>query len=228
MENRCMVNILLIEDNVELCELIEGELEQNGYKVFTSFDGESGIETFCNERIDLVITDIMMPKCDGFSVITYIRQINENVPILIITAKISQEDKYKGFKAGTDDYMTKPIDIDELVLRVGALLKRAKINTDKKLEIGNAVLNYEDYSVTIDGETMNLPQKEFQILFKLLSYPDKIFTRYQLMSEIWGINSDSDEITVYTHVHRLRNKFKDCKYFEIVTMRNLGYKAVIK
>lgn len=223
-----MVNILLIEDNVELCELIEGELEQNGYKVFTSFDGERGIETFCNERIDLVITDIMMPKCDGFSVITYIRQINENVPILIITAKISQEDKYKGFKAGTDDYMTKPIDIDELVLRVGALLKRAKINTDKKLEIGNAVLNYEDYSVTIDGETMNLPQKEFQILFKLLSYPDKIFTRYQLMSEIWGINSDSDEITVYTHVHRLRNKFKDCKYFEIVTMRNLGYKAVIK
>lgn len=223
-----MVNILLIEDNVELCELIEGELEQNGYKVFTSFDGESGIETFCNERIDLVITDIMMPKCDGFSVITYIRQINENVPILIITAKISQEDKYKGFKAGTDDYMTKPIDIDELVLRVGALLKRAKINTDKKLEIGNAVLNYEDYSVTIDGETMNLPQKEFQILFKLLSYPEKIFTRYQLMSEIWGINSDSDEITVYTHVHRLRNKFKDCKYFEIVTMRNLGYKAVIK
>ena len=176
----------------------------------------------------MLITDIMMPETNGLEVVQYVRRTNTDIPILIITAKTSQNDKYIGFKAGTDDYMTKPIDIDELMLRVEALLRRAKIIAERKITIGGAELNSETYTVTIDDNPIVLPQKEFQILFKLLSYPDQIFTRLQLMNEFWGINSDSDEMTVYTHIHRLRDKFNNCPYFEIVTLRNLGYKAVIK
>lgn len=223
-----MINILIAEDNVDFLKLIESELKSQGYNVYSAFDGNQAIDIYDNNKIDLLITDIMMPNTDGFSLINYIRQDNKNMPILIMTAKSSQADKYMGFRLGTDDYMTKPIDIDELVLRVEALLRRAKIITDKKLVIGGAELNAESYTVTIDSVVTVLPQKEFQILFKLLSYPNQIFTRLQLMNEFWGINSDSDEMTVYTHIHRLRDKFYNCPYFEIVTLRNLGYKAVIK
>ena len=223
-----MINILVAEDNLDLCELIKNELSLKGYGVTTAHDGNEAIDVYENNHVDLIITDIMMPNTNGLEVVSYIRKTNPDIPILIITAKSSQNDKYMGFKAGTDDYMTKPIDIDELLFRVEALLRRAKIITEKKIVIGGAELNSETYTVTIDDKTIVLPQKEFQILFKLLSYPDQIFTRLQLMDEFWGINSDSDEMTVYTHIHRLRDKFFDCPYFEIVTLRNLGYKAVIK
>lgn len=223
-----MINILLAEDNIDLNNLIANELKKQGFGVFCAYDGAKAIEIFENNRIDMLVTDIMMPKVDGFALIKYIREMNKSMPILIMTAKSSQNDKYEGFNLGTDDYMIKPIDVDELILRINALLRRAKISKEQKLVVGNAILNYETYTITIDNKSTILPQKEFQILFKLLSYPDKIFTRNQLMDEFWGINSDSDEMTVYTHIHRLRDKFYDCPYFEIVTLRNLGYKAVIK
>ncbi len=223
-----MLTILLAEDNVDLSSLIASELKHAKFDVSVANDGEQAIELFDNKRFDLIITDVMMPKVDGFGFISYVREINKNVPILIITAKASQNDKYKGFNLGTDDYMVKPIDIDELILRVNALLRRAKILNERKLTIGGATLDYDGFTVTVDDETAVLPQKEFQILFKLLSYPDTIFTRHQLMEEFWDINTDSDEMTIYTHIHRLREKYQNCPYFEIVTIRNLGYKAVIK
>lgn len=223
-----MINILVVEDNIDLCNLISNELRRHDYMVYSAYNGDEALDIYHNNHIDLLITDIMMPKTDGFQLIADIRHDNTTMPILIITAKSSQSDKYKGFTLGTDDYMTKPIDIDELILRVNALLRRAKIFNDKKLIIGGAELDYETFTVKIDDKSTILPQKEFQILFKLLSYPDRIFTRIQLMNEFWGVNSDSDEMTVYTHIHRLRDKFYDCPYFEIVTLRNLGYKAVIK
>ncbi|MBE7075746.1 MAG: response regulator transcription factor [Clostridiales bacterium] len=223
-----MLNILVVEDNIDLGTLICSELEKNCYIVSFAENGEKAIELFNDKHFDLLITDIMMPKTNGIELISYVRSINKNIPILIISAKSSQEDKYKGFNVGTDDYMVKPIDIDELILRVNALLRRAKILNDRKLTIGGAILDYDTYSVTIDGETSILPQKQFQILFKLLSYPDTIFTRNQLMEEFWDINTDSDEMTIYTHIHRLREKYQNCQYFEIVTIRNLGYKGVIK
>ena len=223
-----MLNILLVEDNIDLSSLIASELEREKFSVSIASNGEQAIELFDNKRFDLIITDIMMPKLDGFGLISYVREVNKNIPILIISAKSSQDDKYKGFNLGTDDYMVKPIDIDELLLRVNALLRRAKILNERKLTIGGATLDYDGLSVTIDDETTVLPQKEFQILFKLLSYPDTIFTRNQLMEEFWDINTDSDEMTIYTHIHRLRDKYQNCPYFEIVTIRNLGYKAVLK
>ncbi len=223
-----MLNILLVEDNVDLSSLIASELEREKFSVSIASNGEQAIELFDNKRFDLIITDIMMPKLDGFGLISYVREINKNIPVLIISAKSSQDDKYKGFYLGTDDYMVKPIDIDELLLRVNALLRRAKILNERKLTIGGATLDYDMLSVTIDDETAVLPQKEFQILFKLLSYPDTIFTRNQLMEEFWDINTDTDEMTIYTHIHRLRDKYQNCPYFEIVTIRNLGYKAVLK
>jgi len=223
-----MLNILIAEDNADLNNLISSELKRQNFNVFSASNGDEAITLYEKNHIDLLVTDIMMPNTDGFALIEYIRKIDTAMPILIMSAKSTQADKYKGFTLGTDDYMTKPIDIDELILRINALLRRAKISSEQKLTVGNAVLDYETYTVTMDGKSMTLPQKEFQILFKLLSYPDKIFTRAQLMDEFWGLYSDSDEMTVYTHVHRLREKFSDCPYFEIVTLRNLGYKAVIK
>ena len=223
-----MLNILVVEDNIDLCSLIASELKRNDYNVYVAYDGKQALDTYEKTHIDLLITDIMMPNIDGYTLVECIRKENQTMPILIITARASQSDKYKGFSVGTDDYMVKPIDIDELVLRVGALLRRAKIATEKKLKVGGAELDYDTYTVTIDGKSTILPQKEFQILFKLLSYPDKIFTRMQLMDEFWGINSESDDMTVYTHIHRLRDRYYNCPYFEIVTLRNLGYKAVLK
>lgn len=223
-----MLNVLVVEDNIDLCSLIVGELSRNNYDVVFANNGEEAINLFDSKHFDLVITDIMMPKVDGLELVSQIRKTNKNIPILIITAKSSQDDKYKGFNAGTDDYMVKPIDIDELLMRVNALLRRAKILNDRKLVINGAILDYDTNTVTIDNESSVLPQKQFQILYKLLSYPDTIFTRNQLMEEFWDMNTDSDEMTIYTHIHRLRDKYQNCPYFEIITLRNLGYKAVIK
>lgn len=223
-----MVNILVVEDNVDFCKVIANELKRTGYNVLTAFNGESALKIFENNHIDLLVSDIMMPNMDGYSLISKIRHIDKKLPILIITAKSTMEDKHKAFDIGTDDYLVKPFNNDELILRVKALLRRAKIASENKLVIGGAELDSDTYLVTIDGKSTMLPQKEFQILFKLLSYPNKIFTRVQLMEEFWGINSESDDVTVYTHIHRLRDRYYNCPYFEIVTIRNLGYKAVIK
>lgn len=223
-----MVNILVVEDNVDFCKVIANELKRTGYNVLTAFNGESALQIFENNHIDLLVSDIMMPNMDGYSLISKILHIDKKLPILIITAKSTMEDKHKAFDIGTDDYLVKPFNNDELILRVKALLRRAKIASENKLVIGGAELDSDTYLVTIDGKSTMLPQKEFQILFKLLSYPNKIFTRVQLMEEFWGINSESDDVTVYTHIHRLRDRYYNCPYFEIVTIRNLGYKAVIK
>lgn len=223
-----MVNILVVEDNVDFCKVIANELKRTGYNVLTAFCGESALQIFENNHIDLLVSDIMMPNMDGYSLISKLRLADKKLPILIITAKSTMEDKHKAFDIGTDDYLVKPFNNDELILRVKALLRRAKIASENKLVIGGAELDSDTYLVTIDGKSTMLPQKEFQILFKLLSYPNKIFTRVQLMEEFWGINSESDDVTVYTHIHRLRDRYYNCPYFEIVTIRNLGYKAVIK
>ncbi len=223
-----MINVLLVEDNVDLNSLIATELKREGFSVFSALNGKQAITLFDEQRYDLIITDLMMPKVDGFTFLEHVREVSKDVPVLIISAKSSLDDKQRGFSLGTDDYMVKPVDIDELILRVNALLRRAKILNEKKLVIGNATLDYFTYTVTIDGQSSILPQKEFQILFKLLSYPNTIFTKNQLMEEFWDINTNSDDMTIYTHIHRLRDKYATCPYFEIVTIRNLGYKAVIK
>ncbi len=223
-----MINILLAEDNKDLRELIATELKRSGFKVVEAKDGKEGINLFEQNRFDLVITDVMMPEIDGLALATLIRESDQSVPILIITAKGSKEDKYKGFNAGIDDYMVKPIDIDELVLRSNALLRRAKILKDKMLKVGGATLYYDECTVEVDGKKSILPPKEFQLLYKLLSYPNKIFTKNQLMEDLWDYDSESQDMTIYTHVYRLREKFIDCPYFEIVTIRNLGYRAVVK
>lgn len=223
-----MINILLVEDNIDFCTIIANELKRVGYNVFCAYNGKQALSIYDNNHIDLLISDIMMPQMDGYTLILKIKEVNKKLPILIITAKSTMEDKIKGFNIGIDDYLVKPFDNDELILRVKALLRRAKIASENKLIIGNAELDSETFVVTIDGKSTMLPQKEFQILFKLLSYPNKIFTRVQLMEEFWGVNSESDDVTVYTHIHRLRDRYYNCPYFEIITIRNLGYKAVIK
>lgn len=223
-----MFSILVIEDDVNLNKLISSVLTQNGYKVISAFNGESGIEKFGTGYIDLVISDIMMPEKDGYTLAKEIRQVNNSIPILFVSAKESIEAKQKGFDIGIDDYMVKPIDLSELLLRVKALLRRAKIINEKQLVVGSTTLNYDNLKVTFEDKTFELPQKEFLILYKLLSFPDKIFTRGQLMQEFWPNDSDSLERTVDVHITRIREKLSQNSDFEIVTIRGLGYKAVIK
>ncbi len=221
-----MVKILIVEDNNKLRKLIDVYLTHNGYKTYNATDGLEALEIINNNMIDLVICDIMMPNMDGFELIEELRGIYTNLPILIVTAKESKEDKILGFKLGIDDYMVKPIDLEELLMRVKALLRRANINNEHKLTIGDVILDYDKLTVTKGDEEIELPQKEFYLLYKLLSYPDQIFTRIQLMDEIWGMDVKSDEQTVNVHIRRLREKFSHYKEFEIITVRGLGYKAV--
>ncbi len=223
-----MFKLMVVEDDISLNKLMTTILKKKGYQVVSMFDAVSALDYFYNNVIDLIVSDIMMPCMDGFEFAQNIRDINQNIPILFVTAKGSFEDKSRGFGVGVDDYMVKPIDINELVLRVEALLKRAKISMEKKITIGSVVLNYDEYKATIIDEEIQLTTKEFLLLFKLLSYPDKTFTRTQLMDEIWGINSDSLERTVDVHITKLRERFEKCNDFEILTVRGLGYKAVIK
>lgn len=221
-----MVKVLIVEDNNKLRKLIDVYLTHNGYKTYSATDGLEALEIINNNMIDLVICDIMMPNMDGFELIEELREIYSNLPILIVTAKESKKDKILGFKLGIDDYMVKPIDLEELLMRVKALLRRANINNEHKLTIGNVVLDYDKLTVTKGDEEIELPQKEFYLLYKLLSYPNKIFTRMQLMDDIWGMDVKSDEQTVNVHIRRLREKFSHYKEFEIITVRGLGYKAV--
>ena len=221
-----MFNIMIVEDDANQRKLMSAVLEQYGYSVIQATDGIDALDQLDKKHVDLMILDIMMPRMDGFELTETIRQSGCNIPILMVTAKQSPVDKRKGFIIGTDDYMTKPVDEEEMVLRVGALLRRSKIASERKLTVGSTTLYYDSLSVhTADGDT-ELPQKEFLLLFKLLSYPSKIFTRRQLMDEIWDMESESDERTVDVHISRLRDRFRSSEDFEISTVRGLGYKAV--
>lgn len=223
-----MFNILVVEDNADMRELFCTVLSNSGYRCIPAVDGLDALALLEKEYIDLIVADIMMPGMDGYELTKALRDAKNDMPILMVTAKDQFEDMQRGFRAGSDDYMVKPINVKELVLRVEALLRRAKIFSDKKIVVGSTVLDYDALTVTIHGKETILPQKEFYLLYKLLSYPNKIFTRPQLMDEIWGMFSETDERTVNTHINRLRDRFADCTDFEIVTVRGLGYKAVKK
>lgn len=221
-----MVNILVIEDDKNTRKLLETILIREGYSVFKAEDGLNAMNVLEQYHIDLIILDIMMPNMDGYEFAKELRDSNCMIPILMATAKHLPEDKKKGFIVGTDDYMTKPIDIEEMLLRIKALLRRAQIVNTRKLTIGKVTLEYDTLTVTRDGEKQTLPQKEFYLLYKLLSYPDKIFTRIQLMDQIWGMETESGDTTVNVHINRLRKKFDSYPEFEIISVRGLGYKAV--
>ena len=223
-----MFNIMIVEDDANQRKLMATVLEQYGYNVLQATDGIDALDVLDKKHVDLIILDIMMPRMDGFEFTETLRQSGCNLPILMVTAKQSPVDKRKGFIIGTDDYMTKPVDEEEMVLRVGALLRRSRIVSEKKLTVGSTTLYYDSLSVVCGNEEYEHPQKEFLLLFKLLSYPGKIFTRRQLMDEIWDMESESDERTVDVHISRLRDKYRSCPDFEIVTVRGLGYKAVYK
>ena len=222
-----MIRIIVVEDDYKLNSLIKKVLEKDSYIVDSFYNPLEALEKMTNTAYDLIISDIMMPKMDGFEFARIIREDNKEIPILFITAKEAFEDKKRSFLIGVDDYMVKPIDINELVLRVGALLKRAKINNEHKLVIGKTTLDHNSLSVIYNNEEKILPLKEFKILFKLLSYPNKIFTRTQIMNECWGMYTESLDRTIDVHITHLREKISDNTDFSIVTVRGLGYKAVI-
>lgn len=221
-----MFNILVVEDNVDMRELFCTVLSDGGYHAILAVDGIDALEKMEKEYVDLVVADIMMPNMDGYELTKTLRDAKYDLPILIVTAKDQFADMQKAFRSGIDDYMIKPINVNELLLRVEALLRRAKISSEKKIVAGSTVLDYDALTMTLNGIESILPQKEFYLLYKLLSYPNKIFTRQQLMDEIWGIFSETDERTVNTHINRLRDRLEGCTDFEIVTVRGLGYKAV--
>ena len=223
-----MFHILVVDDDKNTRRLLRAVLEAEHYTVTTACDGEEALAVLDREHIDLAILDIMMPHMDGYEFTSLLRAEQNDLPILMVTAKQLPEDKKRGFLVGTDDYMTKPIDEEEMLLRIRALLRRAKIVSEQKIEIGNVVLDYSDMSVTRNGECHMLPQKEFLLLYKLLSYPGKTFTRIQLMDEIWGNESESGWETVTVHIGRLRKRFEGWEEFEIQSVRGLGYKAVKK
>ena len=223
-----MFRILVVDDNKHTRRLFKAVLESENYTVFTAENGIDALRVMDEEHIDLVVLDIMMPEMDGYEFTRTLRENQNNLPILMVSAKQLPEDKKKGFLVGTDDYMTKPVDEDEMLLRIKALLRRAKIVNDRKIVIGDAVLDYDALTVSKRDVTIELPQKEFMLLYKLLSYPGKIFTRIQLMDEIWGANSGTGWETVTVHIARLRKKFEDWDEFEIESVRGLGYKAVKK
>ena len=225
---RRMFHILVVDDDKNTRRLLQAVLENANYTVTTAGDGEEALAVMDREHIDLVVLDVMMPRMDGYEFTSLLRSTNNELPILMVTARQLPEDKKQGFLVGTDDYMTKPIDEEEMLLRIKALLRRAKIVSEQRIVIGDVVLDYTAFSVTKNGETQILPQKEFLLLYKLLSYPGKTFTRIQLMDEIWGNESESGWETVTVHIGRLRKRFEGWDEFEIQSVRGLGYRAVRK
>ena len=223
-----MPKILVVEDDIDLNNLIQTVLEGKGHDVFAAQNGTEALDILDVTHIDLIISDIMMPRMDGIRLLTDIREANMKMPVLLITAKGSYDDKNKGFSSGADDYMVKPIDIKELVLRVNALLRRSKIANERQLRIANITLDADTLTVTRDGDIYVLSPKEFYLLFKLLSYPGRVFTRFEIMSEVWGYDSESDEKTINVHISKLRTRFEGWTEFEISTVRGLGYKAIVK
>ena len=223
-----MFHILVVDDDRNTRRLLRAVLEEARYEVSEAENGEQALERMDEQQIDLVILDVMMPVMDGYEFVRTLREAGSELPVLMVSAKQLPEDKKQGFLAGTDDYITKPFDGEELLLRVKALLRRARIASERRIEVGDAVLDYDSLTVSRPGETQELPQKEFLLLFKLLSYPGKIFTRIQLMDEIWGADSESGWETVTVHVGRLRKRFESWDEFSIESVRGLGYKAVKK
>ncbi len=220
-----MFTILVVEDDEILNKMMCAKLKQENFTTLSAFDGMEALDILSKEHIDLIICDIMMPNMNGYELTKELRNATYTLPILMVTAKDQMEDLEKGFQAGTDDYMVKPIRLKEMILRVNALLRRAKIANEKRLTIGNVILDYNSLTVRVKEEFIELPPKEFYLLFRLLSNPNKIFTRLELMDEIWGLDSEADERTVDSHIKKLRRKFENEPDFELVTIRGLGYKA---
>ena len=223
-----MFHILVADDDKNTRMYFQAVLENNGYTVSVAENGEEALSVIGREHTDLVVLDVMMPKVDGYEFTKTLRECDNNLPILMVSAKHLASDKNRGFAAGTDDYMTKPIDQEEFLYRIKALLRRAKIANERKIVVGDVVLDYDSLTVTRGEEVQELPQKEFMLLYKLLSYPGKIFTRIQLMDEIWGADSETGWETVTVHIGRLRRRFEGFSEFEIESVRGLGYKAVKK
>ena len=221
-----MFKILIAEDDRELRQLFQHVLVKNGYTVTGVSNGAEALEAIDAGYYDLIISDIMMPKVDGYELVRSIREAGQNTPVMMITAKDAFDDMRLGFLSGTDDYMVKPVNVNEMVLRVSALLRRAQMTSEHRQVIGNTVLECDSLTVRSGGESMTLPQKEFMLLYKMVSFPGRIFTRQQLMDEIWGYDSDTDTHTVDVHIGRLRERFRNNTDFRIVTMRGVGYKVV--
>jgi len=221
-----MLKILIVEDDRELRQLFSHVLIKNGYTVKGVSNGNEALEALDNNYYDLIISDIMMPVMDGYELVRSIRAASLTIPVLMITAKAAFDDMRLGFISGTDDYMIKPINVNEMVLRVGALLRRAQMINERRLTMGNTVMECDSLTVTCEDQSFVLPQKEFMLLYKMASFPGRIFTRQQLMDDIWGYESETDTHTVDVHIARLRERFRNNKDFRIVTMRGVGYKVV--
>ena len=221
-----MFKILIAEDDRELRQLFQHVLTKNGYAVTGVSNGEEAMDAIDAGYYDLIISDIMMPKMDGYQLVRALREAGLTIPVMMITAKDAFDDMRMGFLSGSDDYMVKPVNVNEMVLRVGALLRRAQLANERRQIIGNTVLECDSLSVHSGKETMTLPQKEFMLLYKMVSFPGRIFTRQQLMDDIWGYSSETDTHTVDVHIGRLRERFRDNPDFKIVTMRGVGYKVV--
>ena len=221
-----MLKILSAEDDRELRQLFEHVLVKNGYSVRGVSDGQEALDAMDEEYFNLIISDIMMPVMDGYTLVRSLREAGDTTPVLMITAKDAFDDMRMGFLSGTDDYMVKPVNVNEMVLRVSALLRRAQMISERRQVIGGTTMECDSLTVTNENGSMVLPQKEFMLLYKMASFPGKIFTRQQLMDDIWGYDSESDTHTVDVHIGRLREKFRDSKDFRIVTLRGVGYKVV--
>lgn len=221
-----MFQILVVEDDSNTRKLMGAILKEHGYHPILACDGIEALSLMDQQHIDLVILDIMMPRMDGYELTKQLRNTDYRLPILMVTAKQLPEDKRKGFIVGTDDYMTKPVDEEEMILRIKALLRRAQIISEHKITLGDVVLDYDSLTVMRGKDVQTLPRKEFYLLYKLLSYPNKIFTRVQLMDEIWGVDSQTEDNTINVHINRLRKRFESYPEFTIETIRGLGYKAV--
>lgn len=223
-----MFKILIVEDDKELNKTVCAYLNRNGYETIGCLDANDAYNEMYGNMFDLIISDIMMPKIDGFEFAETVRSLNQEIPILFMTARDDFNSKQRGYQLGIDDYMMKPIDLDELLLKIGALLRRAKIASAKKLTVGSLILDAEERSAVLDGEDIPMTVREFNLLYKLLSYPKKAFTRSQLMNEFWDAETESGSRTVDVYMRKLREKFAECDDFEIVTVHGLGYKAVLK
>ena len=221
-----MLNILIAEDDRELRQLFEHVLVKNGYSVRGVSNGQEALDAMDEEYFNLIISDIMMPVMDGYTLVRSLREAGDTTPVLMITAKDAFDDMRMGFLSGTDDYMVKPVNVNEMVLRVSALLRRAQMISERRQVIGGTTMECDSLTVTNENGSMVLPQKEFMLLYQMASFPGKIFTRQQLMDDIWGYDSESDTHTVDVHIGRLREKFRDSKDFRIVTLRGVGYKVV--
>ena len=223
-----MFKVLVVEDDRELNHTVCTFLNQNGYEAIGCLDANTAYDAMFEHIFDIIISDIMMPEIDGYEFAHEVRKMNKEIPILFMTARDDFESKRKGFSAGVDDYMVKPVDLNELLLRIEALLRRSKIATNKKLEIGSVVLDIEEYTAYLNGEEITLTVREFNLIYKLLSYPKKTFTRQQLMDEFWDSESASSPRVVDVYMTKIRDKFAKCTDFEIITVHGLGYKAVLK